>query len=74
MGKYFTSGNFLQDTGASGIVYQHIGQPQMLNDLDIRVLHADGTPPLKNELGPLNSIFIEVIKPVKQPLTKSTQN
>lgn len=68
MGKYFTSGNFLQDTGAAGIVYQHVGEPQMLNDLNVRVLHADGTPPGKKELGPKNSIFIEVIKQVKPPV------
>ncbi len=64
MGKYFTSGNFLQDTGASAIQYTHVGETQMINELDVRILHADGTPPDTNELGEKNSIFLEVIKPV----------
>ena len=64
MGKYFTSGNFLQDTGSSAVPYTHIGLPQMINELEIRILHADGTPPDPNELGEKNSIFLEIIKPV----------
>ena len=64
MGKYFTSGNFLQDTGAAAVTYTHVGEPQMINELDVRVLHADGTPPLPNELGPKNSIFLEIIRPI----------
>ena len=64
IGKYFTSSNFLQDSGAGSIVYQHDGIPQMLNELDVRVVHPDGSPPLQNELGQSNSVFIEIIKTV----------
>jgi len=64
LGKYYTAASFLQDTGASAIPYTHIGLPQMINELDVRILHADGTEPDPNELGEKNSIFLEIIKPV----------
>ena len=62
IGKYYTSSNFLQDSGAGSIVYEHNGLPQMLYELDVRVVHPDGTPPLENELGQSNSVFVEIIK------------
>ena len=73
MGKYFTSGNFLQDTGAAAVQYTHVGEPQMINELDVRILHADGTPPDPNELGEKNSIFLEIVTPVAQPPTLPTR-
>lgn len=67
VGKFYTSGNFLQVGSDSAILYQHIGRPQLLADLNVRVLHADMTPPDPMEIGPKNSIFLEVIKTVPQP-------
>jgi len=65
MGKYFTSGNFLQDTGSASITYTHIGEPQLVSELDVRITHADGSPPLVNELGEKNSIFMELISTIR---------
>jgi len=63
--KYFTSGNFLQDTGSGSVVYTHQGEPQMLNDFDVKIVHPDFSVPLNDELGDKNSVFLEVIKAVK---------
>ena len=65
IGKFYTAGNFLQSQGQGEIQYQHVGEPQMINDLSVRILHPDFSVPSNEELGPLNSIFLEVIKPVK---------
>ena len=62
MGKYFTSGNFLQDTGAGSIVYQHMGEPLMVSELDITIRRPDGSIPDSTEIGPNNSIFLEIAK------------
>ena len=67
VGKFYTSGNFLQVGSDSAILYQHIGEPQLLADLNVRILHADMTPPDSMEIGPKNSIFLEVIKTIPQP-------
>ncbi len=65
IGKFYTAGNFLQSQGQGEIVYQHVGEPQMLNDLNVRILHPDFSAPSNEELGPLNSVFLEVVKAVK---------
>jgi len=63
VGKYFTGANsFLQDTGAGSIVYEHHGEPELLTDLNVRILLPDGSIPSDTELGPKNSIFLEIIK------------
>ena len=66
--KFYTSGNFLSDDGAGSVIYQHTSEiPQMINNLDVRVLHPDGSVPPSTELGPLNSIFLEITKTVPIP-------
>jgi hypothetical protein len=64
IGKYYSqNGNFLQDDGSGSIVYEHQSDiPQILSDLNVRILHADLTPPEENEIGPKNSVFLEIIK------------
>ena len=63
VGKYFTGdNNFLQDTGAGSILYEHHGEPELLTDLNVRILLPDGSIPSDTELGPKNSIFLEIIK------------
>ena len=71
--KYFTSGNFLQDTGTGSVVYTHRGEPQMLNDFDVKIVHPDFSVPLNDELGDKNSIFLEVIKAVKPQFAPPSQ-
>ena len=65
MGKYFTSGNFLQSQGQGGIIYQHIGDPVLLSDMAVTIRNPDGTIPTGNDLGDDNSIFLEIVKEVQ---------
>lgn len=67
MGKYFTSGNFLQSQGQGAIVYEHDGDPVLLSDLAVTIRNPDMTLSARNDLGEKNSIFLEVIKQVPQP-------
>ena len=63
VGKYYVGdNNFLQDTGAGSIAYEHHGEPELLTDLNVRILLPDGSIPSATELGPKNSIFLEIIK------------
>ena len=71
--KYFTSGNFLQDTGSGSVVYTHHGEPQMINDLDVKVVHPDFSSPSNDELGNKNSVFLEVIKAIKPQFAPPNQ-
>ena len=64
LGKYFTSGNFLQSQGSGEILYTHVGEPQLIRDLNVRIVHPDFSSPLPNELGDKNSVFLEVVKAV----------
>ena len=64
VGKYFTSGGFISDDGAGSILYQHRGESQLITQLDISIKNPDGTLPTDQELGNLNSIFLELIKDV----------
>ena len=70
IGKFYTAGNFLQSQDQGTITYTHVGQPQMINDLEVRVLHPDFTSPSNEELGDKNSIFLEIIKPININQTK----
>ena len=68
-GKYFTgTNNFLQDQGGGSIDYQHIGEPQLLTDISVRILNADGSNPITTDLGAINSIFIEISKAINVPV------
>ena len=63
VGKYYTSdNNFVQDQGAGSITYEHHGEPQMLTDLQIRILNPDGSEPTETDIGVKNSIFLEIVK------------
>ena len=64
MGKYFTSGNFLQDTGQGSIIYEHYGEPQLITDLQVSIRRPDGSMPDPTELGISNSVFLEIVKTV----------
>ena len=65
VGKYFVSpNNFLQDQGSGSIQYQHMGEPQMISDLSVRILNPDGSVPPDTDLGNRNALFLEVIKAI----------
>ena len=67
MGKYFTAGNFLQSQGQGTIVYEHIGEPALLQNLGVQIRNPDMTLTSLNDLGDKNSVFLEVVKTVAQP-------
>ena len=66
-GKFYTQGNFLQDTGQGSVVYQHKGEPQLLSDMSVTIRNANMTMPEVHDLGNKNSIFLELIKTVPPP-------
>ena len=57
---YFNQGSFTSDQGSGSIGYVHKGQPQLLSDINVRVLNSNGEVPSSTELGTHNSVFIEV--------------
>jgi len=74
IGKYYTgTNNFLQDTGAGSITYEHHGEPQLVSDLTIRILNPDGSVPNQTDIGPKNSIFIEIIKTLNLQTSNSNK-
>lgn len=62
---YFNSSNFTSTNSADSFIYQHSGEPQMLQSFGIRIL--DSTKNLATGLGPDNTVFIEIIKAPKIP-------
>ncbi len=62
---YFNSSNFTSTNSADSFIYQHSGEPQMLQSFGIRIL--DSTKNLASGLGPDNTIFIEIVKAPKIP-------
>ena len=64
--RYYTQNSFTSDQGAGSISYTHEGEPQLLSDFQVRVLNPDKSPVNETILQEKNSIFIEIIKPVKQ--------
>ena len=68
VGKFYTQGNFLQDEGSGSIVYTHHGSPQLMSSLNVQILNGDGTIPANTDLGDNSTIFVEVIKPINQPV------
>lgn len=71
VGKYFTQGNFLQDQGSGSITYTHVGEPQIITELSVKITNGDGSTPAKQDIGPNSSIFVEVLKPALSPATVS---
>ena len=67
-GKYYIgANNFLQDQGSGSIDYQHLGEPELITDISVRILNSNGTIPPPTDLGPINSIFLELTKTVNVP-------
>ena len=68
--RYFTQNSFTSDQGAGSISYIHSGVSQTLTEFNIRVLNPNFMVPAETQLGPKNTIFIQVIKPKKINPTK----
>jgi hypothetical protein len=58
---YFNEGSFTSDQGTGSIGYVHRGNPQLLSDINVRVLNSNGRVPSATELGTHNSVFVEVV-------------
>jgi hypothetical protein len=55
----YLQGNILTGFGDSAVPYTHIGNPYVISEASVRILDANGNPPL--DLGPNNVIFVDVL-------------
>jgi len=58
--KNYTQGGFLTAYGNSGTVYQHKGEPLLLNNFNINILNDDLTD--ATDIGTNHSVFLSIIK------------
>ena len=56
--------------GAGSIVYEHIGQPQMLSNFAIKVRNPNGSFVSDTVLKTKNTVFIEIVKQPPQQNNK----
>jgi hypothetical protein len=62
--KYYSYGTYTSGDGSASIQYTHTGAPIYLKNARIRILTPDKT--IDPELGPDNTIMMEIIKPITQ--------
>ncbi len=67
--RYYTQNSFTSDQGAGSVTYTHTGTSELLSDFQIRVLNPDKSPVNETILNDKNTIFIEIIKPIKEEKT-----
>lgn len=60
VGRYYEVNSYCQGASDSSFSYIHKGSPMVLNDFHIRIL--DSNRGLANNIGPDNTIFLQVIK------------
>lgn len=63
VGRFYNTGSFTIAGSDSGIVYQHVGAPQMIQSLSIRILHPDGT--LADDVGNDSTLYFEIQRQIK---------
>jgi len=64
--RYYTQNSFTSDQGAGSIAYTHVGEPQLLSNLNVTVRNPDRSFVSSNILQDKNTIFVEVIKAIDQ--------
>ncbi len=64
--RYYTQNSFTSDQGAGSIAYTHVGEPQLLSNLNVAVRNPDRSFVSSNILQDKNTIFVEVIKAIDQ--------
>lgn len=64
--RYYTQNSFTSDQGAGSINYTHQGAPEMLSEFQVRVLNPDRSNVDPTILQDKNTVFVEVIKAVKE--------
>lgn len=63
VGRFYNTGSFTIAGSDSGIVYQHVGAPQMIQSLSIRILHPDGT--LADDVSNDSTLYFEIQRQIK---------
>lgn len=63
VGRFYNTGSFTIAGSDSGLVYQHVGAPQMIQSLSIRILHPDGT--LADDVGNDSTLYFEIQRQIK---------
>lgn len=69
--RYYNSGSYTTADSSSGIMYTHVGAPQMLKSLRVRILEPDGT--LSKEIGSDNAVFFQLQRSPPAPPTKTAK-
>lgn len=64
--RYYTQNSFTSDQGQGSIGYTHTGAPQLLSEFQVRVLNPDKSPVASTILQPKNTVFIEILKSIKE--------
>jgi len=58
VGRFYNTGSYTISGSDSGVVYTHLGAPQMIQSMNIRVLHPDGT--LADDIGNDSTLYFEI--------------
>ena len=58
VGRFYNTGSYTISESDSGVVYTHLGAPQMIQSLSIRILHPDGT--LADDIGNDSTLYFEI--------------
>ena len=64
VGRFYNTGSYTIAGSDSGIMYQHVGAPQMFQSLSIRILHPDGT--LADDVGNDSTLYFEIQRALPQ--------
>jgi len=60
VGRYYEINSYTSGTQGDSLLYTHIGQPMFLESFKCRILDSDQN--LASNLGPDNTIFLQVVK------------
>ena len=66
--RYYTTESFTMDEGQGGIGLEYTGADNVITSLKVRILDHNGNIPPQGEIGPRNTIFLEVSKPREQQI------
>jgi hypothetical protein len=58
VGRFYNTGSYTISGSDSGVVYTHLGAPMMIQSMNIRVLHPDGT--LADDIGNDSTLYFEI--------------
>ena len=64
--RYYTANSFTSDTGQGSVLYTHVGEPQLLSNFKVTIRNPDRSLVDNHILQPKNTVFIEVVKAIKE--------